>query len=52
MKIHHVREYLFTGKRKTHFRTTCGKLRHMCTNLQITEIKQESTCKICNYKAI
>lgn len=46
-KIHAVRESYFTGNNRTHFKTNCGKIRHVITDLKTTVVFDKITCKIC-----
>lgn len=47
MKTHLIKEEYKTGERITHFKTRCGKIRHVCTDLPNTKDKSKVTCKIC-----
>lgn len=46
-KIHSIRQVYRTGKNVTHFKTRCGKIRHVVTYLKATTIFENVTCKIC-----
>ena len=48
MKTHLVKKYFETGERTTHFKTACGKIRHLVTNLPHTRIKKDVTCNVCD----
>lgn len=50
MKIHFKKEILYTGNAETHFRTTCGKIRHRFTNMKVTTDSKKVTCKVCACK--
>lgn len=43
MKTHLIRQEYKTG----HFKTVCGKIRHVFTNLPNTKDVNKVTCKIC-----
>ncbi len=47
MKIHSVRKSFFTGNRRTHFKTSCGKVKHVLTDLKTTVVFDKITCKVC-----
>lgn len=47
MKTHLIRKECKTGKKITHFKTVCGKIRHVTTYLPITKDIKKATCKIC-----
>ena len=50
MKIHFIKKYYYTGDKKTHFKTVCGKIRHIFTNLRTAHDKTKVTCMICNHR--
>lgn len=47
VKIHAVNKSYFTGNIKTHFRTNCGIIRHVFTDLKTTVVFDKITCKNC-----
>lgn len=50
MKTHLIKGEYKTGEMITHFRTVCGKIRHVCTNLPNTLDISKVTCKTCLHK--
>jgi hypothetical protein len=46
-KVHSVRQLYCTGTNVTHFKTKCGKIRHVITDLKTTTVFKSLTCKIC-----
>lgn len=47
MKIHFQVKTYKTGESITHFKTKCGEIRHVFTNLPHSLILNEVTCKKC-----
>ncbi len=47
MKTHLIKRLYKKGNKITHFKTICGKIRHIITDLPHTYHKSKATCKIC-----
>ena len=47
MKVHFIKQTYKTGVRITHFKTMCGKIRHIHTSLHNTCFEDRTTCLLC-----